>query len=86
MIEAIILCTIFGVFILFAFAKGIELGQRLNRNERIEIKSPVTVTSEKIKEHKTNKALAEEQEIMKINLENIDNYNGSSLGKKEIPK
>lgn len=86
MIEAIILCTIFGVFILFAFAKGIELGQRLNRNERIEIKSPVAVTSEKIKEHKTNKALAEEQEIMKINLENIDNYNGSSLGQKEIPK
>ena len=86
MIEAIILCTIFGVFILFAFAKGIELGQRLNRNERIEIKSPVAVTSEKIKEHKTNKTLAEEQEIMKINLENIDNYNGSSLGQKEIPK
>lgn len=86
MIEVIILCTLFGAFILFAFIKGIELGQRLNRNERIEIKSPITATSERIKEHKTNKALAEEQEIMKINLENIDNYNGSSLGQKEIPR
>lgn len=86
MIETIILCTVFGAFILFAFIKGIELGQRLNRNERIEIKNPVAVTSEKLKEHKINKASAEEQEIMKINLENIDNYNGSSLGQKEIPR
>ena len=34
MIEAIILCALFGTFILLAFIKGVELGAKLNRNER----------------------------------------------------
>lgn len=30
MIETIILCTLFGVFVLLAFEKGINIGMRMN--------------------------------------------------------
>lgn len=86
MIEAIILCALFGTFILLAFIKGVELGAKLNRNERIEIKGPINSFKEKVKERKESKELTEAQEIMKINLENIDNYDGTSIGQKDIPR
>ena len=59
MIDVVILCSLFGIFILVSFIKGIQNG---------------------------NKIIEQEQEITQINLDNIDNYDGSGIGQKDIPR
>ena len=82
MIETIILCTIFGVFILFAYTLGLRNGQKLTGGEKMDlpkIKEPAKeiFNSSKIKNLELNK---EEQ----ISWENINNYDGTRESQKII--
>lgn len=83
MIEAIILCTIFGVFILVAYSLGLKNGQRLSKNEEVIVPNvnPVKVVTEEIEKHEEKKR----QETYEIMMSNIDNYDGTGLGQKDIP-
>lgn len=81
--ETIIACTIFGVFILLSFWLGLYYGSKVKNNEHIN--TPIKA----IKEHKEEKAIKEEfdkeQEIMNINLQNIENYDGTEFGQQDFP-
>lgn len=81
--ETIILCTLFGVFILLAYTLGLRNGQKVSNNEEIQMPelNPVTVISNKIEKHEDKK----KQEAYEIMMSNIDNYDGTGLGQKEIP-
>ena len=83
MIEAIILCTIFGVFILVAYSLGLKNGQRLSKNEEVVVPNvnPIKVVTEEIEKHEERK----KQQIEEINSYNIDHYDGTGLGQKDIP-
>lgn len=81
--ETIITCTIFGVFILVAYTLGLKNGQKIVKNEPVElakVESPV----EKIKQKKIEKE--QQKELNKINkiLENIDNYDGTGANQQEV--
>lgn len=86
MIDVIMLCALFGIFILVSFIKGIQIGIKLRKDEPIEVQSPITYVKEKIQENKDNKIIEKEQEITQINLDNIDSYDGSGIGQKDIPR
>ena len=81
--ETIILCTLFGVFILLAYTLGLRNGQKVSNNEEIKMPelNPVTVISNEIEKHEDRK----KQEAYEIMMSNIDNYDGTGLGQKEIP-
>ena len=87
MIEAIILCiifgTFFGVFILVAYSLGLKNGQRLSKNEEVIVPNvnPLKVITEEIEKHEERK----KQQIEEINSYNIDHYDGTGLGQKDIP-
>ena len=83
MIEAIILCTIFGVFILVAYSLGLKNGQMISKNEEVIMPNinPVKVVSEEIQKHEEKK----KQQAYEIMMSNIDNYDGTGLGQQEIP-
>ena len=83
MIEAIILCTIFGVFILVAYSLGLKNGQRLSKNEEVVMPqvNPVKVVTEEIEKHEEKK----KQQAYEIMMSNIDNYDGTGLGQQDIP-
>lgn len=81
--ESIITCTIFGVFILIAYTLGLKNGQRIVKNEPIElpkVENPVESINKKRLEKEQQK------EIDKINkiLENIDNYDGTGANQQEV--
>ena len=86
MIDILFVLIVFGIFIIYSFIKGIQIGQKLFNNKDVEIINPINV----IQKHIENKnALEEEQkskEIDEINLYNIENYNGTSVGQKDFPK
>lgn len=83
MIEAIILCTIFGVFILVAYSLGLKNGQRLSKNEEVVMPNvnPIKVINEEIEKHEEKK----KQQAYEIMMSNIDNYDGTGLGQQDIP-
>lgn len=82
MIETIILCTIFGVFILLAYTLGLKNGQRLKENKPIELPK-VTETAMKVlhKEKGLEDSLSKEE---RISWENINNYDGTLESQKHI--
>lgn len=81
--ESILLCTIFGVFILVAYSLGLKNGQRISKNEEVVVPNvnPIKVITEE-KERTEEKKKQEAYEIM---MSNIDNYDGTGLGQKDIP-
>lgn len=69
---------------IICFFLGAKIGQKVINNEpiKMEIKSPI----QKIKEHENKKEIEKQQEIEEIILHNIDVYDGTSLGQKDIPR
>ena len=81
--ETIFTCTIFGVFILISYTLGLKNGQKIIKNEPVElpkVENPV----EKMQQKKLEKE--QQKEIDKINkiLENIDNYDGTGANQQEV--
>ena len=87
--ESIIICTLFGIFILLSFILELHYGSKIKTNQVIEIPKilkPIKTIKNEIKEKKEEKRINIEQEIERINLENIENYNGSEIGQKDFPR
>ena len=80
MINIVLIISI-GFMNILCFFIGAKIGQKVINKEEIKIPNPI----EEIKNHKVRDEELKEQEIMRINLENIDNYTGDSIGQKEIP-
>jgi hypothetical protein len=70
-----------GIFMLLAFLVGVKTAQKVQNNEIVEIPSPIKVVEE-IKEHREQK---EREKSFDVMLENIDNYDGTDIGQKDIP-
>lgn len=80
-IEVLCLCA----FNLLSFVLGAKLGQKVVRQEKIEI-NPVKAVKNTITEHKETKKKEAEDEYYEALLKNIDNYTGDSIGQVDIPK
>lgn len=83
MIEAIILCTIVGVFIIVSYSLGLKNGQRLSKNEEVVVPNvnPVKAVTDEMEKHEEKK----KQQAYEIMMSNIDNYDGTGLGQQDIP-
>ena len=82
--ETIIICTIFGVFLMLSFIIGARVGQKIVKGEEVKISLPNPV--KKINDIKEKKEIEKELDKLDIITENIDNYDGTGLGQKEIPR
>lgn len=71
-------------FALF-YVAGLRHGMKLSKGEKIvEIKNPIKEIKNHIEKEKTNKVI--EKKIEKINtvMDNIENYDGTPEGQKEV--
>lgn len=84
MTDTIIICTIFGVFIMASFGFGMNFAMKVMKGQEVKIELPNPI--KKINEHKEMKEVERVQDKLDIIAENIDNYDGTGLGQKEIPK
>jgi hypothetical protein len=82
-LEVILFCSIFGLFIMASYTLGLRNGQRLARKQ--EVKMPEVNPVKVVKEIKENKELEKEQDVLETILNNIDIYDGTEAGQKEIP-
>ena len=82
-IEVILFCSLFGLFILAAYTLGLRNGQKLSKKEEITVPNlnPINAVKEEIKRKEEQK----EQEAIDVMLENINNYDGTGIGQRDIP-
>lgn len=80
--ETIILILVMGVMNLLAFLIGARTAQKAQLGEEIELPNinPVKVYEEHMERIQANK----EQQELNTMLENINNYDGTPLGQKDV--
>lgn len=69
---------------ILCFIIGAIIGQKTSRNESINI-NPIKAIDTAITEHREVKEKQEEDEYNKTIMYNIDNYDGTGLGQKNLP-
>lgn len=81
--ETIALLFLFGVFIILAYTLGLRNGQKLKNNEEIKIPeiNPIKIVKNEIETFEQKK----KQDAYDTMMANIDNYDGTGLGQKDIP-
>ena len=72
---------IFAVSNILCFVIGAKIGQMVNKGESINL-DPIKA----VREHKEKTEMRKAQERDEIILENMENYDGSSIGQKEVPR
>lgn len=82
--ETIILIVSIGIMNILCFFIGAKVGQKVIKDEPIKL--PKIDPFATIKRHNDNKENIKLQERDRIISENIDNYNGTSLGQQDVPR
>ena len=80
--ETIILVLLMGGMNLLAFLVGARTAQKVDRGEEIEL--PTLNPMQAYKEHREQSEANKEQERLNIMMENINNYDGTGAGQKDI--
>lgn len=81
----VILIAIVGTLNIACFFIGAKVGQKVVKGETIEapkIPKPVDI----VREHIDRKEARKEQERINTIMDNIENYNGTSIGQKDVLK
>lgn len=81
--ETIALLFLFGIFIILSYTLGLKNAQKLKNNEEIKIPeiNPVKIVRNEIETFEQKK----KQDAYDTMMANIDNYDGTGLGQKDIP-
>lgn len=74
---------VFGVFMNISFILGAYVGQKVVKGENIEI-NPIKVIDEYKEEKKVKEKIAEEESKFDIMMNNIDSYDGTGIGQKDL--
>ena len=81
--ETIALLFLFAIFIILSYTLGLKNGQKLKNEEEIKIPeiNPVKIVRNEIETFEQKK----KQDAYDTMMANIDNYDGTGLGQKDIP-
>lgn len=79
----LLLFFIFGVSNIFCFIIGAKVGQTVSNGKDIEL--PNLNPVDMVRSHQERKAAKEEQSRLDTLMENINSYNGTSFGQKDLP-
>ena len=80
----ILLLLIVSISNIVCFIVGAKIGQKVDKGESIEL--PSINPMEAIREHQNRREEERERERVETILENIEAYDGTSNGQKEVPK
>ena len=79
-----LLMAIMGASCILCFMVGAKVGQQVANGETVEL--PKVEPMKAIKEHRAKKEAEYQQSKIDTILENIDNYDGTGYGQKEVPR
>ena len=71
---------------ILSFFIGARVGQKVVKGEEVKMPNPVKEIKENVREREEERAAKKEQDLFETLAYNIDVYDGTALGQKEIPK
>lgn len=80
------LIGIVGTMNILCFFIGARTGQKVVKNEPIVIKTPTEVIKEKIETRAAKREQEKQDELIDTIQHNIDIYDGTAIGQKDIPR
>lgn len=80
--ETLLLIATIGILNIVCFFIGAKVGQKVSNNQPLKIPNLNPVKA--IEEHRETKEYKEEQERFNTMLDNINNYDGTGIGQKDI--
>lgn len=80
--ETLVLIAVIGAMNILCFMVGAKVGQTVSRGERVEI--PTVNPVQAIREHREDKRAEIERSKIETILSNIDAYDGTSYGQKDV--
>ena len=86
MSETLILIISIGFMNILCFFIGAKVGQKVVNNKELNLPNPITAIKEDIQAYEETKEAMKEQERLDTIAYNIDAYDGTSIGQKEIPR
>ncbi len=78
--SSILIMIMTGVLCIVSFFVGAKVGQNVATGKEIKAPNPITAISE----YRAEKEEQKQREAKQIMLENIENYNGTSIGQKDV--
>lgn len=81
--ETVLIVLVVGFMCLACFIAGAKVGQTVSKGE--DIKLPEANPLKAIQEHREKKKADEESDRLKVIMQNIENYDGTSNGQKDVP-
>ena len=81
--ETLLIILAIGALCIACFFVGAKVGQAASKGERIEL--PKVEPLKPIREHQDRKQARAEQERYDAILRNIENYDGTETGQKDVP-
>lgn len=82
--ETILIILVSGTLNAVCFFIGAKIGQKVSKGEPIE--APTLNPMKAIKEREERKEADKESERLEIILQNIENYDGSPNGQRDVPR
>ena len=82
--ETIFLIIAVGALCIACFFIGAKVGQTVSKGEPLE--APSLNPMKAIREHNGRKAAQEEADKVQVILENIERYDGTANGQKDVPR
>ena len=79
-----LLMAVMGITNLACFIIGAKVGQKVTKGEPIEL--PTLNPVKAYREHQAQRAVDAEQSKIDTIMQNIESYNGTSSGQKDIPR
>ena len=70
---------------ILCFYIGAKIGQAIIRDEDIKMPNPVVAVQEQVQEYRERRKSREEQEQLDVILANIESYDGTGYGQREVP-
>ena len=81
--ETALIVLVTGALCVACFFIGAKVGQTVSKGEEIKLPAPDPIKA--IREHKDKIKADEEQNRLNIIMQNIENYDGTSRGQKDVP-
>lgn len=76
--------AVFGAVNIFCFMIGAKVGQAVSKGEKVEM--PKVSPMEAIREYQNKREAEREQDRIGVIMNNIDSYDGTSNGQRDVPK
>ena len=78
----VLLLAVMAASNILCFLIGARVGQKVVKGEEVKLPDPVDA----IKEHRSNKAMERKMSQFETIMQNIDSYDGTGYGQREVPR